>query len=207
MKYDVVLADPPWPFKAWKGKASRTSDSHYEVMTMKDIADLKVRGLVNGNAALFLWTPASLLTEAIVVMNSWGFIYKTIGFAWVKLSRKELSPSAMIKAVTDGDDKALELVRHGGKWHRPHFGMGHYSRQGVELCLLGTRGSMPVTDKAVRQVVFAPVGGHSEKPPEVHAKIERLYPKARRLELFARAGREGWYVWGNEAPNPVKLDL
>jgi N6-adenosine-specific RNA methylase IME4 len=30
--------------------------------------------------------------------------------------------------------------------------------------------------------------------------IERLYPHATRLELFARSARPGWAVWGNEVP-------
>lgn len=57
---------------------------------------------------------------------------------------------------------------------------------------------MPVADEAVAQVVLAPVGRHSEKPVEVYNRIERLYPKASRLELFARARREGWESWGDE---------
>ena len=29
--------------------------------------------------------------------------------------------------------------------------------------------------------------------------IETMYPERKRIELFARASRDGWYGWGNEA--------
>jgi N6-adenosine-specific RNA methylase IME4 len=32
----------------------------------------------------------------------------------------------------------------------------------------------------------------------VRAAIERLYPDASKLELFARSERPGWDAWGNE---------
>ena len=44
----------------------------------------------------------------------------------------------------------------------------------------------------------AEMGRHSEKPAHAHTLIERMYPNARRLELFARgAPRTGWTAWGN----------
>ena len=30
--------------------------------------------------------------------------------------------------------------------------------------------------------------------------IERLFPNVPKLEMFARAARPGWSVWGNEVP-------
>jgi N6-adenosine-specific RNA methylase IME4 len=32
----------------------------------------------------------------------------------------------------------------------------------------------------------------------VHTLIERMYPRAARIELFARIARAHWCVWGNE---------
>jgi N6-adenosine-specific RNA methylase IME4 len=39
---------------------------------------------------------------------------------------------------------------------------------------------------------------HSRKPDEIHRRIERLYPDAAKLEMFARRPMDGWDVWGNE---------
>ena len=61
----------------------------------------------------------------------------------------------------------------------------------------GSRGSPKRLAKDVHQVIAAPRQEHSRKPGEVHSRIER-YCAGPRLELFARAPRMGWTVWGNE---------
>jgi N6-adenosine-specific RNA methylase IME4 len=47
-------------------------------------------------------------------------------------------------------------------------------------------------------VILAPRRAHSQKPEEVRDSIDRLYPDASKLELFARSERPGWDAWGNE---------
>ena len=47
---------------------------------------------------------------------------------------------------------------------------------------------------------------HSEKPAEYYELIERLYPTAKKVELFARKRRAGWSSWGNE-PEPERCGL
>ena len=39
---------------------------------------------------------------------------------------------------------------------------------------------------------------HSQKPQIAYEIIERLYPTARKIELYARNHRDGWDCWGNE---------
>lgn len=98
-----------------------------------------------------------------------------------------------------------------GLWGRPTARVFELGRKGVrpsitkpttEFVLAGSRVAngrpMKLADEGVSQVVLAPRGEHSEKPDEVMARIERLYPDARRLELFARRRRDGWEAWGNE---------
>jgi N6-adenosine-specific RNA methylase IME4 len=46
-------------------------------------------------------------------------------------------------------------------------------------------------------VFFCPRGEHSRKPEYVVSFLERVSP-APRLEMFARAPRAGWDVWGNQ---------
>ena len=74
------------------------------------------------------------------------------------------------------------------------MGMGYYTRANSEPCLLATRGSPLRLAFDVPQVILAPVGAHSAKPNEAHARIERLVAGPY-LELFARksgpAGRPG----------------
>jgi N6-adenosine-specific RNA methylase IME4/ParB-like chromosome segregation protein Spo0J len=49
-------------------------------------------------------------------------------------------------------------------------------------------------------LVLAPVGSHSEKPEVFCRLIEDYFPNLPKIELFARRRREGWRVWGAEAP-------
>ncbi len=65
---------------------------------------------------------------------------------------------------------------------------------------------MPVSTRKERGVIIAPVGKHSQKPEEQYAKIERLYPNADRIELFARQKRPGWDCWGNNLPDSIDLE-
>ncbi len=87
-----------------------------------------------------------------------------------------------------------KVTKHGKRW----FGMGHYVRNEHETCLIAVRGSMPVADKAIRSTFEAVCGEHSRKPDEMYEIIERLYPNARYLELFARRLRPGWTAIGDQ---------
>jgi N6-adenosine-specific RNA methylase IME4/ParB-like chromosome segregation protein Spo0J len=85
-------------------------------------------------------------------------------------------------------------------WVKNWIGLGFWVRNRHELLLVGRRGRFPLADAADRpdSVIEAPRGRHSEKPACVYELIERMYPAARRLELFARKARSGWTAWGNE---------
>ena len=39
---------------------------------------------------------------------------------------------------------------------------------------------------------------HSQKPECAYQMLETFFPQAKKLELFARAERDGWDQWGNE---------
>jgi N6-adenosine-specific RNA methylase IME4 len=126
------------------------------------------------DCVLFLWVTAPvLLSEAPRVIEAWGFIYKTIGFSWVKVNKKN------------------------GK---SFTGMGHYTRANAEICLLATRGKPEVKDHSINQVIVAPPREHSRKPDEQYPRIMRLC-EGPYLELFARARWPGWKVWGLEVPD------
>jgi N6-adenosine-specific RNA methylase IME4 len=87
-------------------------------------------------------------------------------------------------------------------WVKPSIGLGYYFRQRHEMLLVARRGDYPVPVQSARpdSVIEAARGGHSQKPEIVYEFIERMYPCANRIELFARQAREGWDRWGLEAP-------
>ena len=85
-------------------------------------------------------------------------------------------------------------------WVKPSIGLGNWLRNRHELLLLATRGrfSLPDPDLRPDSVLEAARGRHSQKPDSVYELIERAWPQAAKLELFARQARPGWAAWGNE---------
>ena len=87
-------------------------------------------------------------------------------------------------------------------WLKDQIGLGHWNRTQHELLLVGRRGKFPVPPPGLRasSVIEGKRGRHSEKPESAYELIERMFPEARRLELFGRGpARPGWDSWGNQA--------
>lgn len=124
-------------------------------------------------------------------------------FLWVLDS---MIPQAIEVAAAWGFDRYIKV---GLNWTKEKMGMGFWSRNDCELCLMFARGKPGGRLNAnVRQTIFAEPTLHSAKPIETYDRIEALLPGPY-LELFAReAGaaywetgeREGWTTWGLEAP-------
>ena len=117
------------------------------------------------NCILFLWTTYPMLQEAMKVIAGWGFKYKSIGFQWVKLNKKALTP---------------------------FYGLGRWTRGNTEPCLIATKGKPQRIAKNVFQLIQEPIRGHSQKPDKVRHEIVRLIGDLPRIELFAREKVEGW---------------
>jgi len=85
-------------------------------------------------------------------------------------------------------------------WEKDSIGLGYWVRNQHETLLVAKRGQMrcPPPDRRPPSVIHAPRREHSEKPDEVYALIEHMYPELPRIELFARRRRPGWTAWGNE---------
>jgi len=88
-------------------------------------------------------------------------------------------------------------------WVKHAFGLGAWNRNQHEQLLVGKRGtfSPPPPDLRISSVINARRGRHSEKPAVVYELLERMYPHATKLELFARKSRPGWTAWGNQVPD------
>jgi N6-adenosine-specific RNA methylase IME4 len=82
-RYGVILADPPWRFTSYSAETGmdRAADNHYPTMDVESIAALKVPAA--SDCALFLWATVPMLPQALDVLRSWGFEYKS-HFTWVK---------------------------------------------------------------------------------------------------------------------------
>lgn len=103
-------------------------------------------------------------------------------------------------------EEAFEVVNSWGFdykasmiWDKVLHNVGHYVSVRHELLLICTRGSMPHIEKLVDSVYEEERTKHSRKPKHFREVIEQMYPKAKRVELFAREKHDGWKVWGNDA--------
>ncbi len=180
MKYQIIYADPPWLFdnKRTGGNLNSGAGQKYNVMTVDDICRLPVNKITDDNCVLFMWWVASMPDEALQVVKSWGFKIKTMtGFNWVKMT----------------------------KGNKLFFGMGFWTRQGSENCLMAIKGKPKRIDAGIRAVVLAPTQEHSKKPDEARKRIVKLMGDVPRIELFARQSTPGWDVWGNEVSSTVDI--
>jgi N6-adenosine-specific RNA methylase IME4 len=183
MKYGAILADPPWSFRRYDGKdviPQRAAAQHYDTMSMEAIADLPVQDFAADDCALFLWITWPTMPDALAVVRSWGFTYKTCAFTWLK-----------------GKSMPLFDVDEFPDLFNSKMGTGYWTRSNSEVCLLATRGRPQRKSKSVRQVIQAPLREHSRKPDEIYAKIEALVDGPY-MELFARQEWPNWHRWGNE---------
>jgi len=73
-KYKIIYADPPWKYNFSKDNSDKI-ENHYPTMELEDIKRLEVPS--DEDCVLFLWATAPKLKEALEVMKSWGFEYKT----------------------------------------------------------------------------------------------------------------------------------
>lgn len=200
MTFQVVEADPAWTYRTWTDEGNVISQRHYGLMSLEDIAELDLSGLVDDDAVLFLWVTWPLLGEIFKHVYTvggglwWGFEYKTCAFDWVKHTIN-------------------------GRWH---YGTGHWTRANTEPCLLFTKGRPKRVSKGISQILtasnpfdyyyenglIAPIRRHSQKPVEFYEKVEVLIGEVPRLRLFARDEREGWTSLGNELTgNDIRVDL
>lgn len=178
-KYKIIYADPPWRYgdkRTGRGKNNPNgaggAEKHYSTMSTDEICKLPVKNIADDNCMMFLWTTAPMIFEAEKVIKAWGFEYKTFGFVWVKMKND------------------MSSVRMDG--------IGNYTVQNAEYCLIGLKGKYWRENTGVKQVLLAPKGKHSEKPQAARDRIVELCGDLPRIELFARNESDSWDCWGNE---------
>lgn len=180
-KYGIIYADPPWQYNARKNKNTKFGGGamgHYPTMTQKQLELLPIRHIADNNCAIFLWTTFPKLTDALLLLNVWGFDYKTVAFNWVKTNKNN---------------------------NKPFFGIGYYTKSNSEICLLGIKGKMKPISNKVSSIIISQREEHSKKPKEARNRIVQLFGDLPRIELFARQKTLGWDVWGNEVESDIEL--
>lgn len=171
-KYNTILMDPPWTYN---NRAKGSADRKYDLMTMDELRSLNIASLASDNCVLFMWATFPLLPEAIELIKSYNFIYKS-GLSWHK-------------KTTKGKD---------------YFGNGYIFRSAAELLLVAYKGNPKPKNRSTRNSLEAVCTGHSIKPQQSYKLIENLFDGPY-LELFSRLDRDGWDCVGNEVQNDMRL--
>jgi N6-adenosine-specific RNA methylase IME4 len=85
-------------------------------------------------------------------------------------------------------------------WIKPKMGTGDWLRGQTEHCLMATRGKPVVTLTNQATALHGAARGHSRKPDEFYALVEKLCPcpENGRVDWFGRTARPGWISHGNE---------
>ena len=168
--YRTGIGDPGWNYGTWSANG-RGKCAKYMCQSLDDILRLPVGELFLDDSAFALWFPqyAGAKGWPQDALRAWDFEPQTEG-AWAKQSKT------------------------GRKWA---FGQGKILRCAAEFYMIGTRGHPGLHSKSVRNLIVAPVRGHSVKPDELHQHIEQLYAGPY-VELFARRRYPNWDGWGNQ---------
>lgn len=199
MNYSLIYADPPWEYS--NTSSNGAAEDHYETMKLIDIKRLPVWELAAEDAVLAMWFTGTHTREAIALAEAWGFKVRTMkGFTWVKFN--PLAEQHINKALTSGNVEDfydfLGLLNV-----QTRMNGGNYTRANTEDMLIATRGKgLERLNASVKQVIYSPLGEHSQKPAEARFRLEQLYGDVPRIELFSRCGAPGWDHWGNQAASP-----
>jgi N6-adenosine-specific RNA methylase IME4 len=172
VEFRTIVVDPPWTpeMSIINGKAPKGSpQSHYNTLSLDEICSIKPP--IAKQAHLYIWCLAQHVDWAYTVAGAWK-AKPIILWTWKK-------PGLGVGRFRCNTEHIL--VSRVGSRHGNPFGMGGRHSQ-------ATSGTCFSWDR----------GRHSEKPDDFYKLVEKLSPEPR-LDMYARAKREGWYCWGNEA--------
>jgi N6-adenosine-specific RNA methylase IME4 len=184
-RYNLIYADPPWPYKSGYTGANRKAGAihRYVLMTWEDLKAFPIGLLAADKAVLFLWATVPLLSQALPLMELWGFRYVTM-LTWRKLGRLgmgswfRLDCEHLLVGIR-GRVKAFHMQKSNFYECRlgEHSQKPHYYRELIEEC------------------------------------ANRVFAKSEKLELFARSRPglfpdyeyKGWDVYGNQVNGSIVL--
>ncbi|HIB9039719.1 TPA: MT-A70 family methyltransferase, partial [Citrobacter braakii] len=172
MNYSLIYADPPWEYG--NTISNGAAENHYGTMKLIDIKRLPVWELAAEDSVLAMWFTGTHTREAIELAEAWGFKVRTMkGFTWVKfnsLAEQHINKALQAGGVEDFYD-FLDLLNS-----QTRMNGGNHTRANTEDLLIATRGKgLERLNAGVKQVIYSPLGEHSQKPAEARYRLEQLY--------------------------------
>lgn len=152
----------------------------YGTMADDEMRTLNVPALQT-DGLIFLWVTGRAMELGRECLELWG--YKRIEeIIWVKTNQLQ------------------RIIRTGRT--------GHWLNHSKEHCLVGIKGNPEVNRNIDTDVIVAEVRETSRKPDEMYPLLERISPRTRKLELFARMHNThaGWLSLGNQLSGARLVD-
>eukprot|EP00250_Pteridium_aquilinum_P027501 c3507_g1_i1 orf=139-2463(+) len=150
----------------------------YGTMADDEMRNLNVPALQT-DGLIFLWVTGRAMELGRECLELWGY-RRVEEVIWVKTNQLQ------------------RIIRTGRT--------GHWLNHSKEHCLVGIKGQPEVNRNIDTDVLVAEVRETSRKPDEMYPMLERISPRTRKLELFARMHNThaGWISLGNQL-NGVRL--
>ena len=163
-KYNIIYADPPWEYKQ-----KQINFQNYD----------KGKKYINSVTEHY----STLSKKELFEMEE---IIKNIAdkncllFMWATCPNLDL-------AVDLGRKWGFEFKTVAFVWDKQRTNYGFYTLSQCELCLVFKKGRIPQKQvKNVKQFLSKHVERHSQKPAEIRKRIDLMFSKQKRIELFAR---------------------
>ncbi|KAE8683907.1 putative N6-adenosine-methyltransferase MT-A70-like [Hibiscus syriacus] len=150
----------------------------YGTMADDEMRNLNVPALQT-DGLIFLWVTGRAMELGRECLEQWGY-KRCEEIIWVKTNQLQ------------------RIIRTGRT--------GHWLNHSKEHCLVGIKGNPEINKNIDTDVLVAEVRETSRKPDEMYPMLERISPRTRKLELFARMHNThaGWISLGNQL-NGVRL--
>ncbi|WRX19545.1 MT-A70-like - like 2 [Theobroma cacao] len=150
----------------------------YGTMADDEMRNLNVPALQT-DGLIFLWVTGRAMELGRECLELWGY-KRCEEIIWVKTNQLQ------------------RIIRTGRT--------GHWLNHSKEHCLVGIKGNPEINRNIDTDVIVAEVRETSRKPDEMYPMLERISPRTRKLELFARMHntQAGWISLGNQL-NGVRL--
>ena len=171
-KYGIIYTDPPWQQTKSNFRKARPNQKKaldYQTLSMEEIKEIHAYLPVADKFNVFMWTIDKYLHETETMMRDLGYQLH----------------ARMIWDKENGIAPAF-TVRFSHEYLLWFYKKGH-----ILMPCQEARGKYTT-------VLRETATKHSKKPICAYEMIERMFPDANKLELFAREERIGWDCWGDE---------
>lgn len=188
-KYNIVYVDPPWSYNYLGDTFASQFTKNGELFSPVLSAKSHYNTMTNQDII-------DLPVKKISAENSLLFIW---------ITNPLLDIGMRVIKAWEFEYKTIAFV-----WYKQATNPGFYTMSECELCIVAKRGNIPKPRGArnITQFYAEERGSHSRKPHEFRKRIVQMFPKQKKIELFARKENgglfederfRGWDIWGNEA--------